>query len=51
MAAPFADSPEFQRLLAGHDHIDLARAALEIARDAYPEIDIEIYLDRINRLA
>ncbi len=51
LAAPFADSPEFQRLLAGHDHIDLARAALEIARDAYPEIDIEIYLDRINRLA
>ncbi len=51
MAPPFADSPEFQRLLAGHDRIDLARAALEIARDAYPEIDIEVYLDRMNRLA
>jgi regulator of sirC expression with transglutaminase-like and TPR domain len=51
LTAPFADSPEFQRLLSGHDHIDLARAALEIARDAYPEIDVEVYLDRITRLA
>ena len=46
MAVPFADSPEFQRLLAGDDHVDLARVALEIGRDAYPEIDIEVYLEK-----
>ena len=51
MAVPFADSPEFQRLLAGEDHVDLARVALEIGRDAYPEIDVEVYLERIHRLA
>ena len=45
---PFADSPEFQRLLAGNDHVDLARVALEIGRDAYPEIDIEAYLEKIR---
>jgi regulator of sirC expression with transglutaminase-like and TPR domain len=49
--APFADSPEFQRLLAGNGHVDLARIALEIGRDAYPEIDIEAYLVRIHHLA
>ena len=34
--APFADSPEFQRLLIGSNRVDLARIALEIGRDAYP---------------
>jgi regulator of sirC expression with transglutaminase-like and TPR domain len=48
---PFADSPEFQRLLAGNDDVDLARIALEIGRDAYPDLDIEAYLKRIDHLA
>jgi regulator of sirC expression with transglutaminase-like and TPR domain len=46
----FADSPEFERLLAGQSEISLARIALEIARDAYPELDVDIYLDRIAKL-
>ncbi len=50
MVAQFADSPEFQRLLAGNDRVDLARVALEIGRDAYPDIDIEAYVERIERL-
>lgn len=48
MVAQFADSPEFQRLLAGNDRVDLARVALEIGRDAYPDIDIEAYVERID---
>ncbi len=51
MPVPFSDSPEFQRLLTGDDQVDLARIALEIGRDAYPEIDIEAYLARIDQLA
>jgi regulator of sirC expression with transglutaminase-like and TPR domain len=51
VVAPFANSPEFSRLLAGDDHVDLFRIALEIGRDAYPEIDIEDYVERIDRLA
>jgi regulator of sirC expression with transglutaminase-like and TPR domain len=51
VVAPFADSPEFQRLLAGNDRADLARIALEIGRDAYPEIDVEAYIERIDQLA
>jgi regulator of sirC expression with transglutaminase-like and TPR domain len=51
VVATFADSPEFQRLVAGDDHVDLSRIALEIGRDAYPEIDIEAYVGRIDRLA
>ena len=51
MAAPFADSPEFQRLLAGDDRLDLARIALEIGRDADPAIEVESYLERIQGLA
>ena len=48
---PFADSPEFLRLVRGEFQIDLARIALEIAVDAYPAIDIESYLDRIQALS
>ena len=51
MAVPFPDSPEFQRLLAGDRRVDLARIALEISRDADPEIEIESYLDKIQDLA
>ena len=48
---PFADSPEFQRLVKGSDNVQLARIALEIARDAYPDLDVEAYLKRIEELA
>jgi regulator of sirC expression with transglutaminase-like and TPR domain len=48
---PFADSPEFQRLLADDGPVHLARIALEIARDAYPDLEIEPYLGRIRVLA
>jgi regulator of sirC expression with transglutaminase-like and TPR domain len=47
----FADSPEFERLLEGEGDICLARIALEIARDAYPELNVEDYLNRIADLA
>ena len=47
----FPDSPEFQRLIAGDDSVQLARIALEIARDAYPDLDIPAYLERIQKLA
>jgi regulator of sirC expression with transglutaminase-like and TPR domain len=48
---PFADSPEFRRLAAGERPVDLARIALEIAGDAYPELEIEGYLARLAELA
>jgi regulator of sirC expression with transglutaminase-like and TPR domain len=48
---PFAESPEFARLLRHDPRSDLVRIALEIARDAYPGLDIERYLDRIEVLA
>ena len=51
MRLPFPDSPEFQRLLAGEGVVDLARIALEIARDAYPDLEVEPYLARIEELA
>src|ERR1700733_4111728 len=51
MAVSFAESPEFRRLLAGNDQVNLARIALEIGRDAYPEIEIEAYLERIQNYA
>jgi regulator of sirC expression with transglutaminase-like and TPR domain len=49
--AQFADSPEFQRLVMGANNVKLARIALEIARDAYADLDIEAYLKRIEALA
>ena len=51
MGVSFADSPEFRRLLAGNDQVNLARVALEIGRDAYPEIEIEAYLEKIQSFA
>jgi regulator of sirC expression with transglutaminase-like and TPR domain len=48
---PFADSPEFRRLLAGEPRVNLPRIAMEIARDAYPAIDVDAYLRRIDALA
>jgi regulator of sirC expression with transglutaminase-like and TPR domain len=47
----FPDSPEFQRLVSGADEVHLARIALEIARDAHPDLDIERYLGKIDELA
>jgi len=47
---PFADSPEFLRLVRGEAQVSLSRIALEIARDAYPSIEIDAYLDRIEAL-
>jgi regulator of sirC expression with transglutaminase-like and TPR domain len=49
--SPFSGSPEFLRLLAGEARPDLARIALEIARDAYPELDPGRYLGHIESLA
>ncbi len=51
MAVPFAHSPEFQRLVAGAADVELARVALEFAADAYPGLNIEAYLERIQALA
>jgi regulator of sirC expression with transglutaminase-like and TPR domain len=49
--SPFADSPEFRRLLRGDARADLVRIALEIARDAYPKVDPGLYLAAIDALA
>jgi regulator of sirC expression with transglutaminase-like and TPR domain len=51
MRAQFEESPEFCRLLAGSASVHLARVALEIARDAYPDLEIPAYLKRIESLA
>lgn len=48
---PFADSPEFRRLLDGEEGADLTRIALEVARDAYPALDADRYLRRLDGLA
>lgn len=50
MRSPFAESPEFLRLLQGEPDADLLRIALEIARDAYPKLDPEPYLARVETL-
>jgi regulator of sirC expression with transglutaminase-like and TPR domain len=51
MRSPLPDSPEFERLLEGSAHVNIARVALEIGQDAYPEIDIDSYLRRIDEFA
>lgn len=51
MQSPFAESPEFQRLLQRGPEADLVRIALEIARDAYPDLDPAPYLARLDDLA
>lgn len=48
---PFAQGPEFQRLVRGDERVDLTRITFEIARDAYPALDPAIYLNRIDELA
>jgi regulator of sirC expression with transglutaminase-like and TPR domain len=51
---PFSDSPEFRRLLGREaspaPEPDLVRIALEIAGDAYPGLDPEPYLARVDEL-
>jgi regulator of sirC expression with transglutaminase-like and TPR domain len=47
----FPESPEFQKLLEEKDRPSLARIALEIARDAYPELDFNRYLDELTIIA
>lgn len=51
MRSPFAGSPEFERLLRREARPDLTRIALEIARDAYPDLEPGPYLERIEALA
>ncbi len=51
MRDPFARDVEFRRLLKGEPEVDLARVALEIARDAYPELDPDAEIARIDALA
>jgi regulator of sirC expression with transglutaminase-like and TPR domain len=48
---PFENSPEFRRLLEDDSETDLVRVALEIARDAYPSLDPDPYVARIDALA
>ena len=43
---------EFSRLMAGEEkEIELARACLQIAEDAYPGLDVDGYLGEIERFA
>jgi regulator of sirC expression with transglutaminase-like and TPR domain len=49
--SPFAESPEFLRLLRREARSDLVRITLEIARDADPDLDIDHYLGKIEGLA
>ena len=51
MRSPFAGSPEFERLLRHDARPDLTRIALEIARDAYPDLEPGPYLEWIEALA
>ena len=51
MRVPFAESPEFRRLLREEPGVDLTRIALEIARDAYPGLDEGLYLGKLADLA
>ena len=51
MSLAFADSPEFRRLIKGATDVRLDRIALEIVRDAYPDLDVEAYVSRIEVLA
>jgi len=49
---PFAESPEFRRVLDGAEAaVDLARVGLEIARDANPGLDEASYLAKLDALA
>jgi len=47
---PFARDEEFRRLILGDEDVDLVRVNLEIARDAYPDLDEADVLGRIEAL-
>ncbi len=47
----FANSPEFQKLLAHQGEVDLVQLMLELAADAYPQLDRVGCLLEIDRLA
>ena len=51
MRDPFARDEEFGRLIQGDEDVDLVRVNLEIARDAYPDLDQAEVLERIEALA
>lgn len=51
MRDPFAQDPEFSRLLRGDEGADLALVSLEIARDLDRSLDPASALARIDRLA
>jgi len=48
---PFAEDAGFRRLIAGDGPVDLARVNLEVARDAYPDLDVDRSLAAIDALA
>ncbi|WP_422929766.1 SirB1 family protein [Singulisphaera sp. PoT] len=50
MRLPFSTSPEFRKLLTREEPTDLMRIALEIAQDAYPHLDTEDYLGKVDAL-
>ncbi len=51
MRSTFPPSPEFERVLRGETRFSRDRVALEIARDAYPDLQIDAYVEHIDRLA
>ncbi|MBI4834342.1 MAG: tetratricopeptide repeat protein [Planctomycetes bacterium] len=51
-AFPASAQSELDKMLAGPDNeIDLARAALLVAQEVYPNIDIDSYIKRIDGMA
>jgi regulator of sirC expression with transglutaminase-like and TPR domain len=48
---PFAQDAEFRKLLGGDQTVDLGLVNLELARDAYPDLDIPAFMGRIEALA
>jgi regulator of sirC expression with transglutaminase-like and TPR domain len=48
---PFARDEEFRRLIRGEKDVDLVRVNLEVARDAYPDLDEAQILCRIDAIA
>jgi regulator of sirC expression with transglutaminase-like and TPR domain len=48
---PFARDPQFHRLIHGEERVDLVLVCLEIARDAYPDLEFDGILHQIEALA
>jgi len=51
VSVSFPDGHEFLHLFSGDAKVEIARIALEIARDAYPDLDVEAYVGKIQELA